>query len=262
MKKIATLFFITLVSLVSAQEYIPMLEIGKIWNMEKHNDTGYVSPYVIEIIGTVQTNNLIYYRVESLFYNCEILLREDVLEKKVYRLINDQDVLMFDFSLGIGDLAVNNFPVNTFPFPLIIDEVGVGVFFNLSNLNFYGFQYYNMKYVDSIGSSSKGIISCFDEGCRANGLYDWDILVGMNEELNIIDYFSQNNISLFYNSVTKNIEVNTNEKLQITIFSTLGEKIIDSEISNQLNVMQLSKGIYIYRIVKYNSIKTGKIIIY
>jgi len=262
MKNILTLFLFLLIIPVTAQEYVPMLETGKTWNMFRANDTGGGYSYNIEITETVEINELTYFRIESLD-NCEILLREDVLNKKVYRLINDQDVLLFDFSLGVGDLAPENFPISPFPFPLFIDEVGISDFFNILDLKFYGFDFYSIKLIESIGFSNNGIINCFDEGCQAIGIFEWDILMGMNEILSNGDFFRNNNIGLFYNSNTKQLQViNSTEKLHINLYSVLGNKVIDSYVQFKMDISHLTPGIYIYKLSKNNSVKTGKILVY
>lgn len=85
----------------------------------------------------------------------------------------------------------------------------------------------------------------------------------MNQPLVINDYFIQNNINLYYNEIDGNLELtNTSNNVAIDIYSVLGKKIISKQIDNFLNVTQLQKGIYFYRLSKNNAIKKGKISIY
>ena len=261
MKNVALLFFLLLLNSLTAQEYTPMLEVGKIWNMERHNDTGSSFSYNIKIMNTTEINGFMYYSVET-SSNCAILLREDTIEKKVYRLLNDQDVLMFDFSLDVGDNVPNNFIHSPFAFGTLINEVEVDAFFGIPDLKYFGFEFYGFKIVESIGLSGTGILNCFDEGCQSIGIFEWDILVGMNEELNTNDFFSQNNIHLFYNVLSNNLEINTNETVNVTLYSVLGEKIIASEMTNQISLSNIKTGVYFYNLRKGNSVKKGKILVY
>jgi len=263
MKNIALLFFLLLLNSLIAQEYTPMLEVGKIWNMERHIDTGSFYPYNIEITESINRNGYTYYRVQSI-NNCEILLREDVIEKKIYRLINNEDILMFDFSLEVGDVIPNNFSSIFIIDPTLIVS-GIGDFFGMNDLHYFDFTidpspYYQRDYTEGIGLRS-GIIYCFDNGCFGS-IYEVDRLVGINNILNTNDFFIQNSIDVFYNSKTKVLKLlNNSEEVHLNLFTILGHKVIDTDMVNQKYLPNLNSGIYIYLISKGQSIKTGKILV-
>jgi len=86
---------------IVAQDYTPMLEMGKIWNMH-HYDSAIPNEnydFNITIDYTSTINGLIYYHATN-----GDLFREDISNKKVYKRTGNEDVLILDFDLNLNDI--------------------------------------------------------------------------------------------------------------------------------------------------------------
>lgn len=104
MKKtvLAVALLLGLTSLSQAQDYHPFIN-NSVWTMVGPNIGGTeyftIGPETDVIIGSVTYKKFI----DTFYNNQEVLLREDVENKKVYRLVNNSEVLLYDFSLSAGD---------------------------------------------------------------------------------------------------------------------------------------------------------------
>lgn len=103
--KTKTLLFLTLISIAGrlySQGYHPIIN-NSAWIVGAVGD-GISDVYTIsqgedQVIGAYTYSKFI-----DPYLNREILLREDVASKKVYRLLDNNEVLLFDFSLNLHDL--------------------------------------------------------------------------------------------------------------------------------------------------------------
>ena len=101
MKKIYTLLFSAAFSTIGFCQYHPLLD-NPSWVLTVANFGG--SNNVVINQGTdVVINGQTYKKfINPIWNNAEVFLREDVTAQKVYRRVNDSDVLLYDFSLTVG----------------------------------------------------------------------------------------------------------------------------------------------------------------
>lgn len=84
----------------------------------------------------------------------------------------------------------------------------------------------------------------------------------MNQTLSTNNYFTKNNIQLYYNSISKELNLtNSTVLIQIELYSVLGKKVVSTKITNSLPVYSLPTGIYFYQLSKNNTYSKGKILI-
>jgi hypothetical protein len=100
-KKIYTLLLSAAFSTIGFAQYHPLLEnpswVVTIANFGGSNNV-VIQPGVDIVIGGVTYKKFI----DSAWGNTEVFLREDAAAQKVYRRINNVDVLLYDFSLTVG----------------------------------------------------------------------------------------------------------------------------------------------------------------
>jgi hypothetical protein len=132
MKKYLRFFTLFFIAKFSAQDYVPLLQEGNKWY--EYEQT-YVGSYqvgersYIFINGEETKNGIVYKKIFYNLYctafftsdyclptgNADVfykLMREDINERKVYYYDEDEDkdVLLYNFSLNVGDLIPLNFP--------------------------------------------------------------------------------------------------------------------------------------------------------
>jgi hypothetical protein len=95
-----TIFFIFFVQSIYSQNYIPFLNNSS-WYVQVSTQMGPEYIWIEEGIDTV-IGSFTYKKFIDV-YGAEIYVREDITTKRVYRRINNSDVLMFDFNLQVGD---------------------------------------------------------------------------------------------------------------------------------------------------------------
>jgi Secretion system C-terminal sorting domain len=106
-KLLLKIIFLTfLVQKTFSQTYIPMLNNSS-WNVKISSQTGpeyrWIEQGTDVVIGSFTYKKFIDFNTE------EIYVREDIITKRVYRRINNSDVLMCDFSLQVGNtIALGN----------------------------------------------------------------------------------------------------------------------------------------------------------
>ena len=107
MKSLAILMFVVFATSahISAQDYRPLVEEGKVWTLESKvqfsADGFYVDTTKCEIKGDSLIGDVTYKRL-LLDGKCRYLLREE--GKRVYMFNNDEEFLLYDFGLGLGDV--------------------------------------------------------------------------------------------------------------------------------------------------------------
>ncbi len=100
MKKLYTLLLVVAFSTVGFCQYHPMLE-NPSWVVTIANFGG--SDNVVINSGVeVAIDGVTYKKFTDTVWGDDVFLREDIPNKKVYRRINNADVLLYDFSLTVG----------------------------------------------------------------------------------------------------------------------------------------------------------------
>lgn len=256
MKKIAIFvcalcFFNTAFS----QDYTPMLEIGKIWNMRYHTDFGSSWEFDIVANETVVIDDLTYFHIEAGPHpNCDTFLREDINEKKIYALWDNQEHLIYDFSLDIGD--------NAWFQGMLVTDIGYGDFYGMTNLRYYVLDD-NWKLIEGIGMEWDGIAGSFGYSSCVYGGYDFVELINMNQTISVNEIAS-NKISIYPNPATDKLFINNSNTLNIQsiqLYDVLG-KLVLQKLTNfqQLDVFALKSGVYLVRIGTDKGVITKKVI--
>ena len=256
MKHLLLLLFIFFNLAIFSQTYTPMLELGKIWNM--HHSSSFFPENNVDFNFTLNNmttiNGVSYFEASNGMH-----YREDITTKKVYRLKNGVEELILDFDLQLGDNLVSILIYNDAA-SKEITEIGYDTFFNIPNLKYYRTDC-GEQIVEGIGILNTALFD-YSNMCSLVDFEEQDFLINMNQVLTTQDYFSKNDLQLYYNTNAKELKINNNaDSIHIELFSVLGKKVISSQIINSVNVSQLSKGIYFYQLSKNNSFKKGKIII-
>ncbi|NUY82660.1 T9SS type A sorting domain-containing protein [Flavobacterium sp. MAH-1] len=102
MKRTLLLLISLVASMAAFAQYHPFLD-NSAWNVRMYNFGGYSDHYIQP--GTpVSVDGMDYMQfTDAAFGNQTVLIREDIPSKKVYRRIDGSDVLLYDFSLEVGD---------------------------------------------------------------------------------------------------------------------------------------------------------------
>ena len=88
-----------------SQTYIPMLNNSS-WNIQISTQTGPQYAWIEQGVNVVNGSFTYKKFIDVDYSQTAIYLREDITTKKVYRRINNSDVLMCDFSLQVGSSIV------------------------------------------------------------------------------------------------------------------------------------------------------------
>ncbi|MFK5891192.1 MAG: T9SS type A sorting domain-containing protein [Flavobacteriaceae bacterium] len=258
---------------IQAQTYTPMLENGKIWNMTYETWTvGIPSSTVTTLYGyfidgTTTFNSTSYYILRDSRNTTVYYLREDVANKKVYLYDTNTSTekLLYDFNVQIGDVFnTDKINISFTSTERTVVATGTEMKFGINT------KYYTLaspgnsnclKVYEGIGFSPEGLIddpincTTFDPNYRY-------ILTNINQTL-AVDNFIKDKVFIFYDARTQQINLNNANKLfNIKVYSTLGQKVIDSPIKGTLNISQLKKGLYFYTLSLNKTILKGKFFIY
>jgi type IX secretion system substrate protein len=274
MKRILfSIFFLISIFKIQAQTYTPMLENGKIWNMQYETwtvgipNSTITTLYGYFIDGTTTFNATSYYILRDSRNTDVYYLREDVANKKVYLYdtTTSTEKLLYDFNVQVGDVfnadKLNGSFTST---ERTVVATGSEMKFGIST------KYYTLastsnsnclKIYEGIGFSPEGLINdpinctTFDPNYRYT-------LTNINQTL-AVDNFIKDKIFVFYDANTQQINLNNFNKLyNIKVFSTLGQKVLDKQIKGSINISQLKKGLYFYTLSSHKSILKGKFFVY
>ena len=259
MKKIISLLCaVCFINIGIAQDYTPMFKIDKIWNMQMTNDTGMISYFDITATEIVQINGVDYFHLEDSRDNCDAYLRDDIIEKKVYGLLNGEEFLLFDFTLEVGDY------INVNGFNHTIMGIGYGDFFGMENLRYYELHEF-LSLIEGIGLSTNGVSDGFELNCIFFPVFEDLDVINMNQPLDIND-ITLDKLSIYPNPVVDNLQIEFNsvsEIKNVKVYSILGELVLTPQYkkeNNQIDVSSLINGIYFLKIETEIGYLTKKII--
>jgi len=226
------LFFLSVCSY--GQDYTPMLELNKTWNMYLHYDFGGGLNFDIEATEVVEINGQSYFHLVASHNGCDTFLREDVEERKVYGLFEGEEYLHYDFSKEVGDslwLLGEMMEITT---------IGYGDFYGMSNLKYFELEDGYLTLVEGIGFDIYGNQNAFELGCLYTPVYEWVELVNMNQPLSI-DGINKNELYFFPNPAISRININSSSPLtKVWIFNALGQLMMHQEMNNGVNSLGLT----------------------
>ncbi len=196
-----------------------------------------------------------------------LLLREDTIARKVFRLSNNVESLLYDFNLIEGDTLKTYY--NGSPLEYIIDSVGM-TFFNIGCLRKIFYLNTGENYIEGIGGS-QGIQYPMIQGL---GFWEEPICisenniaicggqclgtVGINENL-------QESKSVFSNPFINEVTFQANhpEETEIILYNGISSEIFRQSFSNSttINAENLVSGIYVYKMISKSGLSSfGKLV--
>jgi len=208
--------------------------------------------------------------------NSNYFIREDTTFQKVYVWVNNQEYLVYDFSIQVGDTINSNYHV----YPFVIDSIGSYLMPDgTSRRIFYGSPSADVEfYIEGVGSST-GLFNPFSWAISAgyrlscvlennipiysDSIFSFGCLVfvGLNE----IPIFPK--IDIFPNPASDklNIKVANNTAGLFKLIDITGRIIYETFIfhnTKQIELGLFEKGIYFYQFESLDKLTlSGKIIV-
>ncbi|HIP47994.1 MAG TPA: T9SS type A sorting domain-containing protein [Lutibacter sp.] len=265
-----------------SQDYVPMLAEGKTWEMQR---TTYMVPpnFTTEIIyfsyyieGTIVINSQEYFVLKN-NGDGEIThyLREDTTNKIVYEYFTETqtELVLFDFNATVGDVFDCTFQVDGWVLcnegytSTIITEIGAITIYNASRKYFIvdvldenNNVWDSFTAIEGIGFSNNGL---FNSHCpsQPTDLPDYTLL-SVNS-MGIDSMNNNNTFSVFFQKNTSQLVIKDGDSSYILkLYSVTGKKVLNTKISDVVNISHLIKGVYLYHLTSDDMTTRGKVIIY
>lgn len=308
MKKFLSFFILLFLAKFYSQEYVPLLKEGNKWyelNIDyKFDGPSPLSRTYIIINGEETKNGIVYKKLFSnlycytpdKFFPCSAtgngdefykLIRENAAERKVYYFneATNSDVLLYDFSLKVGDLIPSDFPFyaqNSLGSPdsslsvvkiiqnaNVFDKVTPQTFF-ADDIPYNNYEF-STKLYEGIGSNlgllyrpgtkmfeGGHVLECFEN--TASGKSCNAVFLAA-KEISIPKKF---NLTYFKNNNSFKINGKSSEKFQLQLYDFSGKLLHTKNVISNVDFFIDhigQKTTYIYKLTSSNSIITGKIII-
>jgi hypothetical protein len=303
MKKLTTLFlaiFLSAFQFINAQVYYPLIEEGKSWDdlncmqcmvcansayryFYAGEDT-LINGLTYAIIGRY---NFIFgtevcppYVIDTVPNSGIRFLHEDTLQKKVYWYNNSEPVLMYDFSLQVGDAFISDWVTGGNEFKVVeIDEVEIlnGELRKRWIFESEEWPTEPRSYIEGIGMEDGlfgdfiqfewwTLLACVkigEEQLWDGGSNYWGGCYGLVGE----DEITTGNIQIYPNPATIFIRIslpNSFEKAELKIYNSLGQLVFEDAITSEntvVNVSGFERGIYLVLIETDEGVLKEKLII-
>jgi hypothetical protein len=269
--KLLAMLLLILVNETSSAQYSPMLTDNPKWTIFYSGWKGETGTYTITQGEDVVVGPHTYKKfIDPFFGNMEFLLREDIDNKKVYKIVDGNEVLFLDFNLQLGDQfaigglvdytvsAINDISVNgglrrqlrlhqssgSWPDEIWIEGVG-NIFYPFWNFyEMFSDPIYFMK------CSFKNDVNVFNLG-----LYNNDIATDCQAlGVTIYDHASSK-ISFTPNPFRSELTINTIDRLQdatINVYNMIGQMVKQTKHLNDTKIVfnseNLNPGIYLIQL--------------
>ncbi len=281
-KQILFTLFLIVTFHYSYSQYNQLLNNSS-WNVEISGQLGsefvLIEPGIDVIIGSFTYKKFI----DIDFDQTEILLREDIVSKKVYRRINNSDVLLFDFSLQVGSNITlgNGFTYTVTNISNINVTDGQRKMFSLSTPSGPP----NERWIEGVGNWDHPLKPKFELPSDPS----YNIACSYQNNVNIFNFGLANGntpttcptLSVKdFNSITQNINVSPNpfsteatirfenslENITIELYNSIGQIVRKTQSANSkeiiINRENLVNGLYFLKLIQNNNLlETKKIII-
>ncbi len=279
-EKLLTLLLMLLVYGNSFAQYESLLNDNPSWIMHYLDMLGDSGNFAITQVEDVVVGDYTYKKFIDPYLVENYLVREDVGAKKVYKRFNNNDVLLFDFSLNLADQiqingkdfvveSITNVNVNggqrrqwrlrdlsSFPGPSEIWIEGVGsIYYPLSNV-------YQMVSdpTFSMKCSFKNDVSVFNQG-----IYNNDVATDC-QALGVTGYDdAASKISLTPNPFRTELTINTLVGLQdatINVYNMIGQMVKQANHLNGNKIVfnreNLNPGIYLIQLFQNGKLLASK----
>ncbi len=278
-KKLHVLFFSFLFNFIFSQSYTPFLNNSK-WNLTVATFGG---PYnlVIDEGVDVVVGAYTYKKFVDPFFNNEVYIREDVASKRVYRLVNSVEQLLYDFNLQVSDMITLSNGI-TYTVTSITDVTVDGGTRKKYNLyNFAGGE----TWIEGVGSNRHPLLPTYElpsdphiyltcSSQNDQDVYNHGLANGSTPTdcsmLSIDSYhLNDTTINFYPNPFQQEVTISSETRLQnakLMLFNSLGQlvKLIENINGNSftINRENLNDGIYLFELVENSKvIKKSKIII-
>jgi hypothetical protein len=287
MKKIILLFFILAGTIhLSGQEYVPLIDSTRIWNVAVYGGHGGGAENWEYYFGdTISIEDTLYIEVFAKidwWVELKGYMREDIVSRKIYyrSIFDDESTLLYDFFLEEGETVklYGNHGVNYTVLKTDSIEMFNGEF--RKRWVFSGqFDYDNVIWIEGIGNTTIDLLNPGDlDGSTLRTIilccYENEELVYMNEEFNTcqLDWVSVDEaiepiVKVYPNPFNQKLSISFEnpvfgEKHEIMIKALDGRVVyketLNSDIS--LDLSFLSKGIYLLVLTNRDFQYTKKII--
>lgn len=186
-KIFCSLLFTFLSTIVYGQEYIPLLQKGNQWNtieigvhIGPTSDANTFNQWIYRLAEETEIDSKNYFRLiiskDSLqTWQDAGFLREDLESKQVYYLHNNQENLLYDFSLQIGNVISN--------YEATIDRIDSIQIDNTFHQQIcFKYKYMLDSWIEGVGQDRGGLIPLYKEDTE-NKSYMYFIALVQNEEL-------------------------------------------------------------------------------
>lgn len=269
--KLLAMLLLILVNETSSAQYSPMLTDNPKWTIFYSGWKGETGTYTITQGEDVVVGPHTYKKfIDPFFGNMEFLLREDIDNKKVYKIVDGNEVLFLDFNLQLGDQfaigglvdytvsAINDISVNgglrrqlrlhqssgSWPDEIWIEGVG-NIFYPFWNFyEMFSDPIYFMK------CSFKNDVNVFNLGLYNNGVATDCQALGVT----IYDNASSK-ISFTPNPFRSELTINTIDRLQdatINVYNMIGQMVKQTKHLNDTKIVfnseNLNPGIYLIQL--------------
>jgi hypothetical protein len=177
MKHVFTFFLVFILNQSYSQDYIPLLGIDKLWQIGLINGEGCPNPnsticYTtdLQFQDEVEINGVNYYH--GVFFWDDVYLREDTVLKKVFINYQEEEKLLYDFSISVGD-TITVFDLSFGPFvELILLEIDfVETEDGLLRRRYHFDGPWSIIWVEGIGNTTLGIMN------QTEGFGTWTTLL-------------------------------------------------------------------------------------
>lgn len=255
MKKIALILFVLVNSIFTfSQAYIPTIESGKTWYIEKPMGLG---SYTLHQFKIDCDTNINLYNYKKAF-SCDTLgnkqyfigfFREDTSTQKVYQLLNGIDSLIVDYQFQIGD-TIAGMDVDSVKNEFVFGQNRKVIYFDIL-----------YKWIEGIGSSFFGLkpilggTSFYSKVYKVNYTDNNCIPLTVVGIENSTIEFSQNN-SVF------TLQSKSNSHKKINVYNNIGQKIYQTEFINfiKLDLVTYEKGMLFIEVINNENRKIWKVI--
>lgn len=262
---------------LKSQAYLPLLEVGKKWSVD-YFSVAYCAPtsfcytedYFLSGDTIIDGNQ--YFKV-ALYQAQNIVgfLREDVSERKIYALLDaegldyDEEILMYDFSLQVGDSIY--LPYEYTPYPLKLESIETitlldgAISKKIIFTNPLSLYEGDSFYIEGIGGA-RGLMfpleSFFETTWYLNcvTLNDQSLYGSSSCEiiLNTKDVIQERVVNIFPNPFINEIEIISPESIsEISLFDVSGDILKRHKIHNnkkaKIKINNSSVGVYFLHLV-------------
>ena len=307
MKKLTTLslaIFISAFQFINAQEYHPLIEEGKSWDdiacwfcvvcpdvAQRYYYTGedtlidglvYSKIGSYDFVSVSESEICPPYAVDTVPNPGFRYVHEDVVARRVYLHDNSQPVLLYDFSLEVGDTLISD--LVTFSYVFVVEEIDEVVLLNgetrkrwLFDSEEWGTGGLYRMYTEGIGMetglfgdfiqfewwSSLSCVQLNNEHLWEDNSHGWGTcwgLVGENE-------IATEDLQIYPNPASDYIRISTPKnfvKAEVKIFNSLGQLVFENAIQSENTIVDVSdfkRGMYFVMIKSENVVLKEKLMI-